>query len=92
MKNYKRAKRRKDEWKKVRKRTSYWGEYRYWMKDTATPCSCSMCSYPKYEREPSQYIQKDINEQIEDYGHYGYNEETHVCKKGTPKDGKTDLS
>ena len=89
MKNYKRAKRRKDEWKKVRKRTSYWGEYRHWMKDTSTPCSCSMCSYPKYERKPSQYIQKDINEQIEDYG---YNEETHICEKRTPENGKTDLS
>ena len=76
MKNYKRAKRRKDEWKKVRKRTSYWGYYSHWMKDTSTPCSCYMCSYPKYDREQSQYIQKGINEQLDDYGFYGYDEET----------------
>ncbi len=74
MKDYKRAKRRKDEWKKVRKRTSYWGHYAPWMKDTSTPCSCWICSYPKYEREQSQYVEKDINEQIEDY--YGHDEET----------------
>jgi hypothetical protein len=46
----------------------------------------------KYNRTQSQYIQKDINEQIEDYGHNGYNEETHICEKGTPEDDKTDLS
>ena len=76
MKNYKRAKRRKDEWKKVRKRTSDWGYYSYWMKHTGKVCSCYICSHYKYERDQSQYIQKDINEQIDDYGFDGHNEET----------------
>ena len=92
MKDKKLAKRRHDLWKKVRQRTKTWGFYQVWMKHTSRPCNCWMCTMDKYNRTQSQYIQKDINEQIEDYGLNGYNEETHICEKGTPKDDKTDLS
>jgi hypothetical protein len=40
------------------------GETHCFLKDTSTPCSCYMCSYPKYERTPKQYIQRDIEEEI----------------------------
>ena len=52
------------------------GETHCFLKDTSTPCSCYMCSYPKYERDKKQDIQRDINEQIEDY--YGHDEETRI--------------
>lgn len=43
------------------------GESHNFLKDTSTPCSCWMCSYQKYERQPKQYIQRDIDEQIEEF-------------------------
>lgn len=42
------------------------GEYWSFLKDTSTPCSCSMCSYPKYVRTPKQVIDKEIWEGILD--------------------------
>ena len=80
MKNYRRAKRRKDEWKKVRKRTSYWGVYANWMKHTSKPCSCGICSPYKYKRKRNQYIDKFINGEILDYE---YHEETSIRRKKT---------
>lgn len=44
----------------------YKGETHNFLKTTGKPCSCSMCSYDKYKRTQSQYIQKGINEQIDD--------------------------
>ena len=42
------------------------GELWSFLKDTSTPCSCSMCSYPKYVRTPKQGIDKEIWEGILD--------------------------
>ena len=42
------------------------GEYWNFLKWTSTPCSCGMCSYPKYERIPSFKINKDIWNDIQD--------------------------
>lgn len=46
---------------KVRK-----GEMWTFLKWTSTPCSCSMCSYPKYERTPKHVIDKQIWKDIQD--------------------------
>lgn len=42
------------------------GEYWTFLKWTSTPCSCSMCSYPKYERVPKYKINKQIWDDIQD--------------------------
>jgi coenzyme F420-reducing hydrogenase alpha subunit len=42
------------------------GEYWNFLKWTSTPCSCSMCSYPKYERTPKSKIDKKIWDDIQD--------------------------
>jgi len=34
---------------------------------TSTPCSCSMCSYPKYDRTPKDKINRQIWGEIQDY-------------------------
>jgi hypothetical protein len=71
MKNYKRAKRRKDLAKKVKKRMkqSNDGEFYYWMKSTSTPCSCDMCAYYKYRKERTKIktqVLKEALKEIED--------------------------
>lgn len=43
------------------------GEAYCYLKDTSTPCSCPMCSYPKYERPQKQYLQKEIVEEIKTF-------------------------
>ena len=35
------------------------GEQWLFLRHTSTPCSCDMCSYPKYERQQKQYWFKD---------------------------------
>jgi hypothetical protein len=42
------------------------GKYWTFLKWTSTPCSCSMCSYPKYERTPKFKINKQIWDDIQD--------------------------
>jgi hypothetical protein len=42
------------------------GEFWNFLKWTSTPCSCSMCSYPKYERTPKSKIDKKIWDDIQD--------------------------
>jgi hypothetical protein len=42
------------------------GECWTFLKWTSTPCSCSMCSYPKYERTPKHEINKQIWKDIQD--------------------------
>lgn len=42
------------------------GECWNFLKWTSTPCSCSMCSYPKYERPLKSDIQKQIWKDIQD--------------------------
>lgn len=42
------------------------GECWTFLKWTSTPCSCSMCSYPKYERPSKDDIQKQIWKDIQD--------------------------
>lgn len=42
------------------------GEFWNFLKWTSTPCSCSMCSYPKYERTSKHKIDKQIWEDIQD--------------------------
>lgn len=36
------------------------------LKWTSTPCSCSMCSYPKHERTPKHVIMKQVWKDIQD--------------------------
>ncbi len=42
------------------------GECWTFLKWTSTPCSCHMCSYPKYERTPKSKINKQIQDDIQD--------------------------
>jgi hypothetical protein len=42
------------------------GEYWNFLKDTSTPCSCSLCAYLKYERDPKSKINKKIWDDIQD--------------------------
>lgn len=42
------------------------GKFWNFLKWTSTPCSCSMCSYPKYERPLRSKVQKDIWKDIQD--------------------------
>ena len=42
------------------------GEYWKFLRWTSTPCSCSMCSYPKYERTPKGKINRQIWDEISD--------------------------
>jgi hypothetical protein len=67
MKNYKRAKRRKDLAKKVKKRAKQnGGEFYYWMKYTSTPCSCDMCSYYKYRKERTKIKTQALKEALKE--------------------------
>jgi len=69
MKNYKRAKRRKDLAKKVKKRVKQFfndGEFYYWMKSTSTPCSCEMCSYYKYRKERNKIKREALKEVLKE--------------------------
>ena len=50
-----------DYWKEVQS-----GESGIWMRHTGKVCSCSMCSYHKYERPTAESIRKDIDEQMDD--------------------------
>ncbi len=42
------------------------GEYWNFLKWTSTPCSCNMCSYPKYERIPKYKINRQSWDDIQD--------------------------
>jgi hypothetical protein len=68
MKNYKRAKRRKDLAKKVKKRMKQFndGEFYYWMKSTSTPCSCDMCAYYKYRKERTKIKTQALKEALKE--------------------------
>lgn len=41
------------------------GKFWTFLKETSTPCSCSMCSYPKYDREPKGKVNKKIWDDIQ---------------------------
>ncbi len=42
------------------------GEFWNFLKWTSTPCSCSMCSYPKYKRTPKSKVSRQIWDDIQD--------------------------
>ncbi len=67
MKTYKRAKRRKDLAKKVKKRIKQCdGKFYYWMKYTSTPCSCDMCAYYKYRKERTKIKTQALKEALKE--------------------------
>ena len=43
------------------------GEVLTYLRTTATPCSCDICSWKKYKREQRQYILKQISEEINNF-------------------------
>jgi hypothetical protein len=72
MKNYKRAERRKNLAKKVKKRIKQFndGEFYYWMKSTSTPCSCDMCAYYKYKKDRAKFkreAKKEVELELNEY-------------------------
>jgi hypothetical protein len=42
------------------------GKFWTFLKWTSTPCSCSMCSYPKYKRTPKSKVSRQIWDDIQD--------------------------
>lgn len=77
MKDYKRAHRRHMKWVKFIRRAKNWfrnsaydtytlqnaieGKCATWLRTTGRPCNCAGCTYYKYKREQSQYINKQID-------------------------------
>ena len=50
-----------DYWKEVQS-----GESGIWMRHTGKVCSCSMCSWPIYEKPTAEEVRNIIDEQLDD--------------------------